>query len=74
MNDCEKVLGLILNDYCKLHFDSRLRLMLNIPGNKVRAIYQGNNIKNESSEKLEINDFNILNEIVIDRGPWPTSV
>ena len=33
------ILNYILNDYCKLHFDSRLRLKLNIPGNPVRAIY-----------------------------------
>jgi hypothetical protein len=74
MEDYQTVLNYILNDKCMLHFDSRLRLKLNIPGNPVRAIYQGNNIKNESSKKQEIKDFNILNEIVIDRGPWPTSV
>jgi NAD kinase len=38
----------------------------------LREIYLGNNIQN--SVKKEIKDYHILNEIVIDRGVWPTSV
>jgi NAD+ kinase len=38
----------------------------------LREIYLGNNIL--ESVKKEIVDYHILNEIVIDRGPWPTSV
>lgn len=38
----------------------------------MREIYLGNNIL--ESVKKEIVDYHILNEIVIDRGPWPTSV
>jgi NAD kinase len=49
-----------------------LRLKLNILNNSLREIYLGNNIQN--SVKKEIKDYHILNEIVIDRGVWPTSV
>jgi NAD+ kinase len=49
-----------------------LRLKLNILNNPLREIYLGNNIQN--SVKKEIKDYHILNEIVIDRGVWPTSV
>jgi NAD+ kinase len=49
-----------------------LRLKLNILNNPLREIYLGNNIQN--SIKKEIKDYHILNEIVIDRGVWPTSV
>lgn len=38
----------------------------------MREIYLGNNIL--ESVKKEIVDYHILNEIVIDRGQWPTSV
>ena len=49
-----------------------MRLKLNILNNPLREIYLGNNIQN--SVKKEIKDYHILNEIVIDRGVWPTSV
>lgn len=49
-----------------------MRLKLNILNNSLREIYLGNNIQN--SVKKEIKDYHILNEIVIDRGVWPTSV
>ena len=49
-----------------------MRLKLNILNNPLREIYLGNNIQN--SIKKEIKDYHILNEIVIDRGVWPTSV
>ena len=38
----------------------------------MRNIYRGNDIHNSTSEKIE--DFHILNEIVLDRGPSPYSV
>ena len=55
--------------------DDRLRLKVNVPGNPIRKIYRGNTMDwaNAGNDE-EIVDYHILNEVVVDRGPCPTSV
>jgi NAD+ kinase len=40
--------------------------------NQERLVFRGDNL--EKSEALVINDFHVLNEVVIDRGPSPYSL
>jgi NAD+ kinase len=71
-DDFKEVLANTFTNIGNLHLDTRLRLKINVNPGNVRNIYRGNDIHNFSTEKIE--DFHILNEIVLDRGPSPFSV
>jgi NAD+ kinase len=57
-----------------LGLDSRMRLRINMgEGDETqRLVYRGDNL--EKSEPLLLQDFHVLNEVVIDRGPSPYSL
>jgi NAD+ kinase len=53
--------------------DIRTRLRINFPnGNSVRKLYRGGQL--EKFEEMNIKDYHVVNEVVIDRGPSPFSV
>ena len=54
------------------NLDTRLSLKVNVGPDKKRKMYRGNELTNYSVEKVE--DFHVMNEIVLDRGPSPYSV
>jgi len=49
-----------------------MRLKVNVGPENMRQMYRGNDLQKFSLEKVE--DFHIMNEIVLDRGPSPFSV
>lgn len=50
-----------------------MRLMANIEGGpKLKKIYRGTSYN--EPEVDEISDFHVINEIVVDRGPFPFSI
>ena len=57
-----------------LGLDSRMRLRINMgEGDQTnRLVFRGDNL--EKSEPLNLLDFHVLNEVVIDRGPSPYSL
>jgi NAD+ kinase len=59
-------------DNCNLHLDNRLRLKCGVIGDPYRQIFRGNNFK--EFEVMKIEDFHVINEVVIDRGPSPYSL
>ena len=62
----------IFCDNCKLHLDNRLRLKASVPEKPNRLIYRGNT--NISNETMEISDYHVMNEVVIDRGWSPYAI
>jgi len=58
----------------KLGLDSRMRLKVSMGegGNNVRQIFRGENLK--TSSELILDEFHVLNEVMIDRGPSPVQV
>ena len=52
--------------------DTRFRLKTWIEDKPERLVFRGNNLT--EGTKMSIDGFHILNEVVIDRGPFPTSV
>lgn len=58
----------------KLGLDSRMRLKVNMGKgeNPTRLVFRGDNL--DKSEPLLLEDFHVLNEVVIDRGPSPYSL
>ncbi len=51
----------------------RLRLKIGIvEGNAVKKVHKG--YDNGCSEEMEIKDYHVLNEVVLDRGPSPFSI
>lgn len=64
-------MNLTLCRSCKLHLDNRLRLKLNVT-NPDRQVFRGNELI--KSEPLRVEDFHIINEVVIDRGPSPYAI
>lgn len=53
--------------------DIRTRLKINFPeGKSLRKVYFGGQLQTFS--EMEIKDFHVVNEVVIDRGPSPYSV
>ena len=57
---------------CNLHLDNRLRLKCGVIGDPMRDVFRGNNFNDP--EKMNIQDFHVINEVVIDRGPSPYSL
>ena len=49
-----------------------MRLKVNVGPDNMRKIFRGNELEKFSLEKVE--DFHVMNEIVLDRGPSPYSV
>lgn len=57
----------------ELGLDSRLRLRVNMgTGNNLRKVFRGDQL--EKAVDFELQNFHVLNEIVVDRGPSPYSV
>ena len=56
----------------KLHLDNRLRLKCGVPNQPQRKVYRGNDLVNY--QMMDIDNFHIINEIVVDRGPSSTSI
>lgn len=58
----------------KLGLDSRMRLKVNMGKgeNPTRLVFREDNL--DKSEPLLLEDFHVLNEVVIDRGPSPYSL
>ena len=54
--------------------DLRMRLKVNIADEtkRVRKVFKG--ISFDEYEELEIKDYHVINEVVIDRGPSPYSI
>ena len=46
-----------------------MRLKANVPQKPMRDIYRGNDFK--VSEQMLVQNYHVLNEVVIDRGPSP---
>ena len=64
----EKVLNNLFNTGAvNLHLDNRLRLKVGVKGNPIRDVFVGNSILD--STKMKIEDYHVMNEVVIDRGP-----
>jgi len=65
--DCEEL---------PLHVDYRDRLFVNLEGKsenpKLRDMFIGSEL--QSTRQMLIEDFHILNEVVVDRGPFPFCV
>lgn len=55
-----------------LELDTRFRLKTWLDENVERDIYRGNSLT--PNFKMNIDGFHILNEVVVDRGPFPISV
>jgi NAD kinase len=49
--------------------DIRSRLKISVEGNPVRKIYKGGQLT--QFEEINISDYHVVNEVVIDRGPSP---
>lgn len=49
-----------------------MRLSTTVVEQPLRKIFLGNDLQNPIERKVE--DFNVLNEVVIDRGPSPYSI
>ena len=54
--------------------DLRMRLKVNIAdeSKRVRKVFKG--ISFDEFDKVEIRDYHVINEVVIDRGPSPYSI
>jgi NAD kinase len=54
--------------------DLRMRLKVNIAdeSKRVRKVFKG--ITFDEYDKVEIRDYHVINEVVIDRGPSPYSI
>lgn len=55
-----------------IHLDNRLRLKCGVIGDPYREVFKGNNM--DEPETIKIQDFHVINEVVIDRGPSPYSL
>eukprot|EP00347_Sterkiella_histriomuscorum_P015631 403356298 len=49
--------------------DLRMRLRVEVEGNPVRKVYKGGQLENY--EEIDISNYHVINEIVLDRGPSP---
>ena len=49
--------------------DIRTRLKISVEGNPVRKVYKGGQLEN--FEEIEIKNYHVVNEVVLDRGPSP---
>ena len=58
-------------EMCKLHVENRLRLKIKM-SNPIRDVFRGNQLKD--SVKMTVDNFHVINEIVVDRGPSPYAV
>ena len=61
---------------CKIDVDERLRLKVSVPENPIREVYKGyaSDWYKKKGDPTLIKGYHILNEVVIDKGPCPTSV
>lgn len=51
-----------------------MRLSVSVTGeNSVRKVYRGD-FKQEQFDQIDITNYHVMNEVVIDRGPSPYSV
>ena len=57
---------------CHYNLDTRFRLKTWVPDKPERLIFSGNNLK--EGKKMMVDGFHILNEVLIDRGPFPCTV
>lgn len=53
-------------------YDKRVRLTVQVNDKHLRRVFQGGNLYD--AEEINIDDFHIMNEVVIDRGPSPYSI
>jgi NAD kinase len=49
--------------------DIRTRLKITVEGNPLRKVYKGGQLEN--FEELLIENYHVVNEVVLDRGPSP---
>lgn len=49
------------------HLDNRLRLKAEVVGKPMRQIISGNDFANPKSVKIQ--NYHVINEVVVDRGP-----
>ena len=62
----------MLCDDCKVQVDERMRLAINVSGNSERLVYNGqgkNWMLPENGKMMNLQNYHVLNEVVIDRGP-----
>ena len=71
-DEYKQVIQNTFNPQTPLNLDTRLRLKVNVGPDNMRKIFRGNELHQFSLEKIE--DFHVMNEIVLDRGPSPYSV
>jgi len=62
----------VFDSNCELHLDKRLRLGVSVPESPMRKVFRGNNLT--TSENMLVDGFNVVNEVVIDRGPSPYAI
>lgn len=54
------------------NLDLRMRLRVDMIDEPVREVYKGGQLK--SSVQMSIENYHVLNEIVVDRGPSPYAI
>ena len=71
------LLNNILGSDADINLDERLRLKANVSGDPERLIFKGSShdwMDPNKGQLTRIEDYHILNDVVIDRGPCPSSV
>ena len=68
----DKINKHMAKERCFFDLDTRFRLRTWMEKDPVRDVFRGNNLT--QSNKMTIDGFHILNEVVIDRGPFPVSI
>ena len=71
-DDYKKILDSVCKNEGSIHLDSRMRLKANVPQKPMRDIYRGNDFT--VSDQLLVQNYHVLNEVVIDRGPSPYAI
>ena len=62
----------MLCDDCKVQVDERMRLAINVSRNSERLVFSGqgkNWMLPENGKMMNLQNYHVLNEVVIDRGP-----
>ena len=73
----ERVIPNMMCDDCEVQVDERMRLVVNIPTKPEQLVFRGTGkdwMLPENGKLIEVKDYHILNEVVIDRGPMTQSV
>ena len=70
--DHKEVFTDLFSPKTQVTLDERLRLKVSCPKQPERDIYKGNDLV--PSLKMKVDNYHVLNEVVIDRGPSPYAI